>query len=390
MPETNPSITNALIHLGRGPNHSGRSVNLPIHMGSTMLFETLSEFESARDARYQPDTLYYGRYGNASTFELEKIVTALEGGFGCTALSSGVAAVTLSLMGSSKAGDHVLVADNVYGNTRGFCDKALTRFGVEVEYFDPMIGADLEGLMRPNTSVVMFEAPGSGTFEVPDIPTIAKVARDGGAVSILDGTWATPVFCQPLSLGVDMVVHSGSKYIGGHADSMMGFIVCNEATFQPTRQMAMTFGDRPGAMDVFLSLRGLRTLDMRMRHAEAAGMKVANWLSEQPQVLRMLHPAFTDCPGHEFWKRDFSGAAGLFSAVIKPCSDEQLHKFIDALSMFGIGASWGGYESIVLPFKPPHTAKLWTDEGHVVRFSIGNESTDDLIENIALALPKLG
>ena len=389
MPAKDKSLTNALAHLGRGPAFPGRSVNLPIDQSSTLLFDTLAEFQAAREARYEQGTLYYGRYGNPVSFELERMMAALEGGHGCITVSAGLTAVTLALMGALKAGDHLLVADNVYEPTRGFCDRVLVRYGVEVEYFDPMIGAGLSGLMRPETAAVMFEAPGSGTFEVPDIPAIAGVARDHGAISILDGTWATPVFCQPLRLGVDVVVHSGSKYIGGHADAMIGFIVCNAATYDPMRRMTLALGDKAGAQDVFLALRGLRTLELRMRHAQDAGMAVARWLSERPEVLKLLHPAFPDCPGHETWRRDFSGASGLFSVLFKPCGEAQLHAFVDALEMFKVGVSWGGFESLVLPVTPNRTAKPWTAEGRVVRFCIGHEDTGSLIEDLSQALRHL-
>ena len=383
------SVANALAQLGRGPTTPGRSVNLPIEQSSTLLFDSLADFEAARAARYDKGTLYYGRYGNPASFALERMMASLEGGHGCISVSAGLTAVTLALMGAAKAGDQVLVADNVYMPTREFCDKVLVRYGVDVVYFDPMIGEGLSDLMRANTAAVMFEAPGSGTFEVPDIPAIARVARAHGAVSILDGTWATPVFCQPLRLGVDVVVHSGSKYIGGHADAMIGFVVCNEATYEPMRRMTLAFGDRAGGQDVFLALRGLRTLEMRMEHAQAAGITLAGWLAEQPQVLKILHPAFPDCPGHAHWRRDFSGASGLFSVLFKPCSDAQLHAFVDALAMFGVGVSWGGFESLVLPVKPLRTAKPWTAEGRVVRFSIGHEDSGSLIDDLSRALKHL-
>ncbi|GAB5468406.1 MAG: cystathionine beta-lyase [Rhodospirillales bacterium] len=389
MPKTHEPVSDALVHLGRGAADSGREVNLPLHQGSTMLFNSLAEFEAARAARYDSATLYYGRYGNPASFALEEAIATLEGGAGCIAVSAGLTAVTLAVMGAAKAGDHLLVADTVYGPTRGFCDSVMARYGVEVSYFDPLVGADLAALLRPNTSTVLFEAPGSGTFEVPDIPAIAKAARDHGALTILDGTWATPVFCQPLRLGVDVVVHSGSKYIGGHADSMIGFIVCNERSYAPLRKMSLAFGDRAGALDVFLSLRGLRTLELRMKHAEAAGLALASWLQRQPQVLRLLHPAFADCPGHAVWRRDFTGAAGLFSVVVKPCAEAKLHAFVDALTLFNIGVSWGGFESLVLPVVPLRTAKPWTEAGQVIRFSIGNEATDSLIADLAQALVHL-
>lgn len=389
MPPNETSLANALTHLGRGPTGSGRSVNLPIHQGSTLLFDCLADFEAARNNRYETGTLYYGRYGNPASFELESMMAALEGGHGCISVSSGLTAVTLAAMGAAKAGDHMLVADNVYTPTRLFCDTVLVRYGVDIEYFDPMTGEGLSDSFRDNTAAVLFEAPGSGTFEVPDIPAIARIARERGAISIIDGTWATPIFCQPLRLGVDVVVHSGSKYIGGHSDIMIGFIVCNVATYAPMRKMALAFGDKAGAQDVFLALRGLRTLEMRMAHSQEAGLRVARWLADQPQVLTLLHPAFPECPGHDNWRRDFSGASGLFSVIVKPCSDAQIHAFVDALAMFGVGVSWGGFESLVLPVAPHRTAIPWTTEGHVVRFCIGNEDTDSLIADLAQALKHL-
>lgn len=389
MPESSRSLTNDLAHLGRGPSTDGRQVNLPIVQGSTVLFNTLSAFEAAREARYEHGTLYYGRYGNEATFELERAMAALEGGHGCVAVSAGLTAVTLALTAATKAGDHLLIADNVYMPTRSFCDTVLNRFGVEVSYFDPMIGEGLGALIRPNTSAVMLEAPGSGTFEVPDIPTLAQIAKVHGAVSILDGTWATPVFCQPLALGIDIVVHSGSKYISGHADAMIGLIVCNKATFKTIRKACIAFGERVGAQDVFLALRGLRSLEMRLKHAEQAGLAVARWLREQRQVLKILHPAFAECPGHDFWKRDFSGSTGLFSVIVKPCSDAQIERFVDALRYFGVGVSWGGFESLILPVAPNRTATPWAKEGRVIRFNIGHEHLESLIDDLAEAMHHL-
>ena len=385
MPDS--PISDALVHLGRDEKGDGRPVNLPIMQGSTMLFDTLDAFITARENRYAHGTHYYGRYGNTASFELERAMAALECGAGCISVSSGLTAVTMALMGAARAGSHILVADNVYGPTRSFCDTVMARCGVDISYFDPMAGP--VDHLRNNTAAVMFEAPGSGTFEVPDIPAIAAAARDAGAISIIDGTWATPVFCKPLTLGVDVVVHSGSKYIGGHSDTMIGFIVCNDTTFDDMRKTCLAYGDRAGGQDVFLSLRGLRTLEMRMNAAQDAGLRVARWLAAQPQISRLLHPAFESCPGHRFWKRDFTGSAGLFSVVANPCGDEKLHAFVDALRLFGVGVSWGGYESLVLPVEPNRTANPWTDEGRVIRFCIGFENTDSLIADLAQALPHL-
>ena len=389
MTKVDPRLSDALVHLGRVAQGDGRQVNHPIYQGSTVLFDSLSAFEAAREARYDHGTIYYGRYGNPATFELERMMSALEGAAGCIAVSAGLTAISLALTAMTKTGDHVLVADNVYGPTRGFCDTVLTRYGVQIEYFDSMIGGDIASLLKPNTSVVMIEAPGSGTFEVPDIPAISAACRRQGVVSIIDGTWATPVFCKPLALGVDIVTHSGSKYICGHSDAMIGFILCNEATYERARKTSVAFGERAGGQDVFLALRGLRTLEMRLRHVEASGAAVAEWLRQQPQALKVLHPAFETCPGHAHWKRDFSGAAGLFSVLLKPCSDAQLRAFVDALQHFGVGVSWGGFESLVLPVVPHRTARPWAEEGRLVRFNIGHETVSTLIADLEQALTRL-
>ncbi|MEM7206925.1 MAG: cystathionine beta-lyase [Pseudomonadota bacterium] len=389
--EDDKPLSDALTHLGREHTASGRLVNLPIYQGSTMLFDSISEFRAAKAARYEPAKIYYGRYGNPASFELEAMLAELEGGFGCVSVSSGLSAVTFALMSVANAGSHVLVADNVYDPSRAFCSTVLTRLGIDVEYFDPMSVTDFTGLCRDNTAAVLFESPGSQTFEVADIPAIAAAARSAGVISIIDGTWATPVFCRPLQLGVDIVVHSGSKYIGGHADTMIGFIVCNEATWQTVRKTCIAFGERPGSQDVFLTLRGLRTLEMRMDQAYRNGMEIANWMSEQPQVLKVLHPAFETCPGHECWKRDFSGASGLFSVILNSAQPDKVDRFVDALHCFKFGASWGGFESLVLPFdpRPLRTATGWEEPGSLVRLSIGNENPGTLKKDLSQAMRHL-
>ncbi|WP_417522604.1 cystathionine beta-lyase [Marinovum sp.] len=389
MAKSAPGIADQLVQSGRPDRIEGRHVNMPLELGSTMVFDTLAAFETARDARYTPGTLYYARYGNAATFQLETALAGLEGADGVTLTSSGVAAITLTLMHFVRPGAHLLVADHVYGNTRAFCDTVLARMGVEVEYFDPMCGADIAALLRDSTCAVMFEAPGSGTFEVPDIPAIAAAARAAGVPSILDGTWATPINCRPLSLGVDVVVASLSKYLSGHSDCMMGMIASTSDHATGLRKTVMAVGDKTGGQEVFLALRGLRTLKIRMEHVDRAGREIAGWLGRQPQVRRLLHPAFASCPGHDHWARDFTGAAGLFAVVFHPCSDDQVRAFVDALHHFGIGVSWGGYESLVLPVKPQRSAGTWTEDGQLVRFNIGLEETGTLIADLAAALPLL-
>lgn len=389
IPNKTP-LADKLVHLGRETSGSGRLVNPPIEVGSTILFDTLADFESARDGRYETGTLYYGRYGTSASYHLEAMLAQLENGAGCTLTSSGVAAITMALMGLVRTGDHLLVADHVYGNTRGFCDQVLTKLGIEVEYYPASTGAEITSLFRPNTAAIMFEAPGSGTFEFPDIRGISAAARDSGVLTVLDGTWATPVFCKPLKLGVDVVVHSGSKYAGGHSDSMIGFIVsANEDLHKRIRKTVMAYGDKPGAHEIQLSLRGLRTLEMRMKQVNVAGTEVASWLREQPQVKQVLHPAFEDCPGSHFWQRDFEGAAGLFGVIFHTTSDDRIRRFVDALELFGIGVSWGGYESLVLPVTPVRTAAPWREQGKLVRFNIGFEDTSSLLGDLARALPIL-
>ena len=363
---------------------------MPIELGSTVTFDTLAAFEAARDARYDIGTQYYGRYGNSAVHALEDVVCSLDGADGAVLTSSGVAAITTALMAFAQAGSHLLVADNVYGNTRVFCDGLLTSMGVEVAYFDPMDPTALADLIRPNTAAIFFEAVGSGSFEVADIPAIAASARAAGIPSICDNTWPTPVFCQPLSLGVDVAVYSASKYLSGHSDAMLGVTVAHAPYVERLRKAVMHVGDKPGAQEVSLVLRGLRTLELRMEAFDRAGRDVAQWLAAQPLIAKVLHPALPDCPGHEVWVRDYTGAASLFGAVLWPCSKDTLHSFVDALDHFGIGVSWGGYESLVLPMEPVRTARPWTLEGLLIRFSIGLEDTNVLKADIEAALARLG
>ena len=382
-------ISDILVHKGRPGKAEGRNVNMPLEMGSTMVFNTMAEFEAARDARYQSGTIYYGRYGNQAVYALEEALCALDGAESCVLASSGVAAITCTLMALAKSGDHLLVADNIYGNTRNFCETLLVEQGVEVTFFDPMIGAGIAGLFQPNTRALMFEAPGSGTFEVPDIPTVAATCKASNVVSVIDATWPTPVFCRPLALGVDVVVASGSKYLNGHSDAMIGTITGNGDILQAVRKVVMTVGDKPGGQEVFLALRGLRTLKMRMEHVDRAGREIARWLGARDQTLRVLHPAFESCPGHEYWRRDFIGASGLFGILFRATSDAAVARFVDGLSHFGIGVSWGGYESLVLPVTPKRTASVWDVDGHLVRFNIGFDDLDTLKDDLAAALPHL-
>ncbi len=389
MHDPSVKIADLLVQMGRPNREEGRHVNMPLELGSTNVFDTLAAFENARDARYETGTMYYGRYGNAATFKLEKLLAKLESADAVTLTSSGVASITLTLMAFAKPGAHLLVADHVYGNTRAFCSGVLTRMGVNIEYFDPMIGASIANLIRDTTCAIMFEAPGSGTFEVPDIPAIANAARAANVPSILDGTWATPIFCQPISLGVDVVVASMSKYLSGHSDCMIGMIASTNVYAETIRKTVMAVGDKTGGQEVFLALRGLRTLKMRMEYFDQVGREMAGWFTQQPQVKTVLHPALPSCPGHKNWARDFSGASGLFSVLFHPCSDEQIRSFVDGLHHFGIGVSWGGYESLVLPVSPQRSVGTWAEDGQLVRFNIGLEDLDSLKADLSASLSHL-
>ena len=381
-----PTYTaDALVHGGRPAGPGGRQVNWPVELGSTVVFETLDAFEKARDARYETGTPYYGRYGNAATFSLERFLADLDEAEGVTLTSSGVSAITSVLLTLARPKDHLLVAENLYGNTRAFCDGLLSAMDVEIQPFDPM--SCPEELIRENTCAIMAEAPGSGTFEVCDLAALSAMAHKRGVPVIFDNTWASPVFCKPLALGADVVVYSGSKHLCGHSDAMLGVVAANAPYHARIRKTVLSLGDKPGAQEVFLALRGARTLKMRMEHQDGAGRDMAAWLADLPQIERVLHPAFESCPGHANWKRDFSGAASLFSVIFKPVPEVCFRAFVDALQCFGIGVSWGGYESLVLPMTSERSRELGA--GPLLRFNIGFDHLDTLKADISNALPLL-
>jgi cystathionine beta-lyase len=304
-------------------------------------------------------------------------------------LPSGLAAISTAFLAVVHAGDHALVTDSAYGPTRIFCDQVLSRLGVTVTYYDPLIGAAIADLLKPNTRVVYLESPGSLSFEMQDTTAIAKAVHDKaahekGALVLMDNTWATPFFFRPLEHGVDMAIQAGTKYIGGHSDLMLGTVSANAATITPLKTTVRYTGQCEGPDDVYLGLRGLRTLAVRLERHQQSGLAIARWLEQRPEVLRLLHPGLPSHPGHGIWKRDFTGASGLFSMVLKPVRKEAYHAFLDVLELFGIGASWGGYESLAIPFDCAQlrTATRWQPGGPTVRFHIGLEAVDDLISDL--------
>ena len=369
-----------LVTAGRDPRANHGFVNPPVYHASTVLYPNAEDFLAHR-ARYQ-----YGRRGTPTTEALELALQELEGPqcAGVSLLPSGLAAISAALLSVVRAGDHVLVTDSAYGPARNFCGQILSRLGVTTTFYDPGIGAGIADLIKANTRAVYVEAPGSLSFEMQDVGAIAKAAHAKGAVVLMDNTWATPLYFRPLDHGVDLVIQAGTKYIGGHSDVMLGTVSANAATVAELKNTVRLTGLCEGPDDVYLGLRGLRTLGVRLDRHYQSGVAVAQWLEQRPEVLRMLHPALPSHPGHAVWKRDFTGASGLFSMVLKPVPKKAHHAFVDSLELFGIGASWGGYESLAIPFDCTalRTASRWEPGGPTVRFHIGLEAVDDLIADL--------
>lgn len=363
-----------LVHAGRAPFDNHGFVNTPIVRGSTVLYPNTEELYARRQR------FIYGTKGTPTTESLESAWTEISGAAGTVLAPSGLAAIALAMMTATKAGDHILVVDSAYRPTRVFCDTILAKYGVETEYYDPLIGAGTARLMRPNTSLVLVEAPGSQSFEMQDIPAIAEVAHARGACVAMDNTWATPLFFPPHERGVDLAIEAGTKYLSGHSDLLLGLVSATAEWFPRLRDVYDTFANCPGPEDVFLALRGLRTMGLRLREAEKQALDFARWLQACPEVSRVLHPALPDDPGHAIFKRDFLGSSGLFSVILKPASREAVAALLDGLELFGLGYSWGGFESLVIPFdcKTYRTATEWKPEGPALRFSIGLEDLDDL------------
>src|SRR3954449_13544906 len=373
-----------LTHLGRDPEAQHGAINPPVYHASTILSKNVAEWENRPDPKTQFGVVRYGLSGTPTTFALEELLAKIEGGYRAAIVSSGLAAVTAPLQACVSTGDHVLMVDSVYGPARRFCDHVLTRFGVETTYYDPLIGDGIERLIRPNTKVVYVESPGSLTFEVQDIPAIAAVAHRYGARVLMDNTWATGCLFRAFEHGVDVSIHAATKYIGGHSDVMLGAIITNEESWLPVRSMIADLGHCAGPDDIFFALRGMRTLSVRLERHQKNALEVARWLQQRPEVSRILYPALPEDPGHAIWKRDFLGASGLFGVVLKEVPKKGVDAFIDALRLFGIGASWGGFESLVQPTSPARlrTATKWAPEGPSLRFHVGLEDPADLIADL--------
>ncbi|WP_020401134.1 cystathionine beta-lyase [Kordiimonas gwangyangensis] len=378
-----------LVHGGRRDDWTHGIVNPPVYRASTCLFDSYAELRE-RCADPSAKKLFYGRKGTPTQWALEEAITELECGEGTMLYPSGVAAITGAILSLVRAGDHILITDSAYEPTRTFSSGLLSQMGVEVEYYDPLIGGDIEKLFRDNTRLVMTESPGSLTFEVQDLPAIIAAAKKHDIYVVVDNTWATPLYLKPLEMGADISIHAVTKYIGGHSDIMLGSATANKRTFKALQRTAYQLGQTCSPDDAFLASRGIRTLAVRLKVHEENALKVAAWLKDQPEVARVLHPAFEDCPGHDIWDRDFAGSTGLFSIVLKGGDYPDTAALVDDLALFKMGFSWGGYESLILPSDPRGCRSVteWKGEGPVVRIHIGLEDTDDLIEDLAAGLKR--
>ena len=369
--------------VGRDPARYLGAVNTPVFRATTMLFPTVERLEQA--ARGEFDGISYGLHGLPTVTDLQDAVATLEGGHAALAVPSGLTATTLPLLALARAGDHVLVTDAVYGPTRRFCNNHLTRSGVEIGYYDPLAGAAIESLIRPNTRIVFTESPGSLTFDVQDIPAIVDVAHRHGALVVTDNSWATPLYFRAFDHGVDVSVHAATKYIGGHSDVLLGLIVANEAAFPRLHRLWTDMGVTASSDDCFLGLRGLRTLPLRLARHQASALTVAAWLRTRPEVREVIYPALPGSRGHELWKRDFTGASGLFGVVLQPVAKSRIDAMLDGMRLFGMGWSWGGFESLVIPTYPERTRTVttWDAGGPCLRLHIGLEDPEDLMADLA-------
>lgn len=371
--DANWGINTRLAHGGNDPRDYYGFVNPPVVHASTVLFPDAATMVS-RSQKYT-----YGTRGTPTTDALAQAMNELEGSVGTIIVPSGLAAVTVPLLAFARAGDHVLIVDSVYHPTRHFADTMLTRLGVEVQYYDPRIGAGIADLMKANTRIVFTESPGSNTFEVQDIPAIAKAAHAGNAVVMMDNTWATPLYFRPLEHGVDISIQAATKYPAGHSDILLGTVSANESCWKQLHEGFITLGCCAGPDDVYQVLRGLRTMGVRLDHHSRSALEIASWLETREGVAQVLHPGLPSHPDHGLWKRDFCGSSGVFSIVLAGGGAEEQHAFLDALRIFGLGYSWGGYESLAVPvFLGDRVVAKAPEAGPVIRLQIGLEDVADL------------
>ncbi len=385
-PVTQKKTGTLLTHVSTAPHKYDGAVNTPVHRTSTIVFNTYEEFENSAKAPFN-----YGRHGTPTSVAFEQAIAALDGAAGSVSTGSGLSAITLALMAFAKSGDHVLMSDNVYSPSRRFCTEMLGKFGVEVEFYAPMIGAGIEKLFRKNTAVLFLEAPGSITFEVCDIGALVKSAKAKKTTTIMDNSWATPLLFKPLANGVDVSVMSATKYICGHSDVILGVASGTADSYPLLKKTALQLGLCAGSEELYLGLRGLRTLEVRLKEHQSRALEMAQWLEKQPAVSRVMHPALAACPGHDNWKKYFKGSSGTFGIVLKEGDKKKVARMLDGFKIFHMGASWGGYESLCFPQQPQsnRTAIPVTEPGFFLRLHIGFEDIDDLKTDLAEGFKRL-
>ncbi len=381
-----------LVHLGRGPSSFEGTVNLPVYRASTILSADMDSYIHRFDDDKNLTDITYGARGTQNSRALGEAIAELEGGYGTIVTTSGLSAISVALGAVVSAGDHLLISDSVYGPTRTFCNQVLTRYGVTTEYYSPDIGVSIAELIQENTRLVFMEAPGSLTFEMQDIPGITRAAKEKGVLTVMDNTWATPVFFRPLEHGVDISIQAGTKYIAGHSDLVIGMVTSSsEAAHRMLVSHAHNLGDAAIPDDCYLALRGLRTLSVRLCRQQESTLKVASWLADQPQVYRVLYPALADDPGHALWKRDFKGASSLFGLAMHSEDETAVKAMADSLKYFQIGSSWGGYESLIAFNHMPVARERvpWTEKPFMLRVHIGLEDPEDLIADLGQGLARI-
>jgi len=376
-----------LVHSGRYPEKQGGSINPPVYHASTVSKPSVAALEKAKQ---DPDQNFlYGRHGTPTSKAFEDSVAALEGGDKCIAVGSGLSAIITAMLAFVKQGDHVLVCDNAYSPTRNFSEKFLKRFGVETTYYDPFIGTDIKRYFQENTKVIYTESPGSHSFEIQDIPAIAKQCHKSNIKVVMDNTWSAGYYFKPFDHGVNVSVQAATKYYVGHSDAMLGTVTTKAEDFTAIRDSARILGYHAAPDDAYLGLRGIRTLATRLKRHEKNALIVADWLQSQPEVQTLLHPAFPSCPGHETWKRDFTGSSGLFSILLNEYSDEAIAAMIDGLELFALGGSWGGYESLIWRTQLTRSVTDWDNTKPCIRLHIGLEDPKDLITDLNAGLNRL-
>jgi cystathionine beta-lyase len=380
-----------VVEAGRSSKWTNGVVNPSVQRASTVVFDSVKDMKAAAVNKTN-QTLFYGRRGTTTSFAFSDAMVEIEGGAGCALYPSGTAAITNAIISFVKAGDHILMVDSAYEPTRDFCDKILLKMGVTTTYYDPLIGKGIEALIQDNTSIIFLESPGSITMEVQDVPGIAEVAHKHNCIVMLDNTWGAGINFRPFDYGVDVSVQAATKYIVGHSDVMLGTATATEKYWPQLRENSYIMGQCTSPDDLYLALRGIRTLSVRLNQHQASALKIANWLANRPEVETVLHPALPSCPGHEFFERDFTGSNGLFSFVLNRGTQAAITQLLDGMKHFKMGYSWGGFESLILAISSVNSMRTvthWKYDFPLIRLHVGLENVDDLIEDLERGFERL-